>query len=202
MSAFALTGHARRIGPVRALTTFDDGSGDALYVGGGFVTVGTVTTNGIAKWNGTTWAPLGIGTNGSVYALAAFDDGGGASLYAGGTFTTAGGVPANHIAEWNGSTWTALQRNDLSFHGGKLCVKAPFTRAPAAVKAVDGIGCTTCPGNCRVFQRDFNQLVQNGTNPLLTAGQTVHTQMRQRDPTEPLGFGDNLSNGLSFVIQP
>ncbi len=35
----------------KTLATFDDGSGEALYVGGLFTTAGGLTVNGIARWN-------------------------------------------------------------------------------------------------------------------------------------------------------
>lgn len=98
--------------PVSALAVFDDGSGDglALYAGGQFTTAGGATANHVAKWDGSSWSPLGAGTNGSVGTLAVFDDGSGSgpALYAGGTFTTAGGATANHIAKWDGSSWSPL----------------------------------------------------------------------------------------------
>ena len=53
-----------------------------------------------------------------------------------------------------------------------------------------------------MFKRNFTQLIQSGVDPLLTPGQTVRVQVRQRDPADPTGFGDNLSNGISFVISP
>jgi hypothetical protein len=67
-----------------------------------------VAVNHIAKWNGSSWAPLDGGMNAEVAALAAFDDGSGPALYAGGGFTAAGGVAANHIARWAGSSWSPL----------------------------------------------------------------------------------------------
>jgi hypothetical protein len=93
---------------VSALTTFDDGGGLALYAAGAFATAGGVAANSIAKWNGSSWSPLGSGMNYFVSVLTVFDDGTGPALYAGGLFTTAGGVAASHIAKWNGSTWSAL----------------------------------------------------------------------------------------------
>ena len=78
--------------------------GTNLYAGGNLTTAGDVTANGVAKWDGTTWSPLGAGLNGRVNALASD----GTNLYAGGSFTTAGGVAANCIAKWNGSAWSAL----------------------------------------------------------------------------------------------
>jgi hypothetical protein len=101
-------------GPVVALTTFDDGSGPALYAGGFFTTAGGLTVNSMAKWDPGApgqWAPLGSGVGGTlplVEALTVFDDGSGPALYAGGAFTTAGGVSANQIAKWDGTQWTAL----------------------------------------------------------------------------------------------
>jgi len=97
---------------VYAMTVFDDGhgGGPALYVGGNFTTAGGVSANRIAKWNGTSWSPLGEGLNSQVFALTVFDDGsgGGPALYAGGRFTTAGGGSANYIAKWNGTSWSPL----------------------------------------------------------------------------------------------
>ncbi len=96
---------------VADLAVYDDGSGPALYVGGVFTSAGGVAANGIAKWDGSSWSPLGSGVSGTssgVFALTVFDDGSGLALYAGGQFTSAGGVPANHIAKWNGSSWSAL----------------------------------------------------------------------------------------------
>jgi hypothetical protein len=66
-----------------------------LYAGGTFTTAGGSTANYIAKWDGTTWNPLGSGMNNYVYALA----GSGSSLYAGGWFTTAGGKVSAYIAK-------------------------------------------------------------------------------------------------------
>ena len=81
-----------------------DSSGN-LYAGGGIITAGGVTANGIAKWNGTSWSALGSGMNNYVSALAADSSG---NLYAGGMFTTAGGVTANSIAKWDGTSWSVL----------------------------------------------------------------------------------------------
>ncbi len=97
---------------VVALGTFDDGqgSGPAVYAGGGFTTGGDVVLNNIGRLEGNVWAPLGTGTNGTVRTLTGFDDGSneGQMLIAGGTFSTAGGVPANRIAKWDGQAWAAL----------------------------------------------------------------------------------------------
>ncbi len=98
---------------VDALAVFDDGDGPALYAGGKFTTAGGVTSNCIARWNGSSWSALGSGvaypsSNPRVHALTVYDDGGGPALYAAGWFVTAGGVATNNIAKWDGSGWSAL----------------------------------------------------------------------------------------------
>ena len=84
-----------------------DGAG-SIYIGGTFSAVGGVVVNGIAKWNGTSWSPLGTGVHANkrwcVYALAVS----GSDLYAGGCFDTAGDASANGIAKWDGTCWSSL----------------------------------------------------------------------------------------------
>ena len=97
---------------VNALTVYDDGGGPELYAGGSFTMAGSVAANHTAKWNGSSWVPLGSGMSVSAFpfvgALTVFDDGGGPALYAGGGFATAGGLTANNIARWDGASWTQL----------------------------------------------------------------------------------------------
>ncbi len=88
---------------------------DNLYAGGYFTTAGGVSANGIAKWDGTAWSPLGSGMDSDVWALAVDGDD---NLYAGGEFTTAGGVSANGIAKWDGTAWSRPgQRHELRCPG-------------------------------------------------------------------------------------
>ncbi|MFK7959803.1 MAG: hypothetical protein AB8G96_04690 [Phycisphaerales bacterium] len=93
---------------------WDDGDGEALYIGGRFLNVGGTAASRIAKWDGTAWSGLGAGLTGpgatpSVMAMAAFDDGTGEALYAAGqTFNDAGGVAVNRIARWDGTNWSAV----------------------------------------------------------------------------------------------
>jgi hypothetical protein len=95
---------------VFALAVYDDGSGAALHAGGYFtVTGGGNPSRNVARWTGSSWAPLGDGLNGSVYALHAFDDGSGSKLHVGGSFSRSGfsGPILNNLALWNGSSWHA-----------------------------------------------------------------------------------------------
>ena len=76
-----------------------------LIAGGNFTTAGGVNIGvGIARWNGSAWAPLGAGMEWFVSALAIYNN----ELVAGGRFRAAGGQPANQVARWNGSSWATL----------------------------------------------------------------------------------------------
>lgn len=88
---------------VNAIKLFDDGSGPALYVAGGFPGAGTVTVNNVARWNGSTWSPVANGFNSTVYDLEVHDDGTGPAVYAAGGFLPFIGFPtASYVARWNG----------------------------------------------------------------------------------------------------
>ncbi len=89
---------------VRTLESFDDGSGAALYAGGYFSSIGGLSANRIARWDGSAWAALEPATGGvwSVQALRAFDPGNGVpALAVGGQFSTS---PAGDgfLACWQG----------------------------------------------------------------------------------------------------
>lgn len=96
-------------GPVRAATSFDDGSGSDLYVGGEFRVAGDVLASHVARWDPPLgWVALGGGVDGPVHALAAGDLGAGARLFVAGSFSTAGAIPAENVAAWDGASWSSL----------------------------------------------------------------------------------------------
>jgi len=70
---------------------------NSLIVGGDFSQAGGISANNIAKWNGTSWSPMGTGISSTVYAIEVSGD----DLYASDTFN--GG-----ISKWNGSQWIPL----------------------------------------------------------------------------------------------
>ncbi|MFZ4576023.1 MAG: WD40 repeat domain-containing protein, partial [Phycisphaerales bacterium] len=76
-----------------------------LIAGGEFATAGGVTVNFIARWNGSSWLPLGTGMSNAVRALAVMPNG---DIIAGGGFLNAGGRQVNYIARWDGTSWSAL----------------------------------------------------------------------------------------------
>lgn len=94
------------------LKVWDDGTGPALFVGGGFTVAAGLEMNHIARFDGETWTALehhlGVGTNDAVSTIHAHDFGDGEALYVGGNFTQAGGVDATRLASWDGQAWNGI----------------------------------------------------------------------------------------------
>jgi hypothetical protein len=115
-----------------------------LVAGGYFGTAGGLPAAAIARWNGTSWSPLGTGiTNflgpAVVEALAVLANG---DLVAGGFFNLAGGATANHIARWDGTAWSPFGDglNDevlglATFANGDVAVGGSFLTAGAVPSA-------------------------------------------------------------------
>lgn len=104
-------------GAVNALLQASNGD---LLIGGMFTHIDGTAANAVARWNGSSWAPLGggilaIGSDG-VWALAELPGG---DIVAGGFFGNAGGVPAGNISRWDGTAWSAL--------GSGVSTAPPFT---------------------------------------------------------------------------
>jgi hypothetical protein len=96
-AGFALPGASGMGARVEALVRASDG----VYAGGIFVEIAGVRARNVARWTGTTWAPLGDGVPGWVTAMAV--DGAGDLWVAGdlGDDTT-----ENRLARWDGAAWT------------------------------------------------------------------------------------------------
>lgn len=75
--------------------------GTDLIVAGNFRKAGGQIVNGIAKWDGTQWLPMGQGFNSTVYGVEVYNG----ELYAGGDFTMSGTTSLTYIAKWNGTNW-------------------------------------------------------------------------------------------------
>ncbi|MBU0586425.1 right-handed parallel beta-helix repeat-containing protein, partial [Candidatus Micrarchaeota archaeon] len=82
---------------VKSMTTFDN----FLVAAGSFTSLGGVTVNNVAKWNGSTWSEFGDGLNGIVRQVLVFQN----ELYAIGEFSQSGSTPINSIAKWTGTEW-------------------------------------------------------------------------------------------------
>ncbi len=123
-SGFGASGQGT--GSIESLRYLDDGTGPALYAGGGFGAAGAVAAGRVARWNGSGWDALGSGMDFSVTGFEVFDDGSGLALYAHGRFTKADGIPTGGMARWDGVQWSAIGPslssvvNDLLPHGNLL----------------------------------------------------------------------------------
>ena len=82
------------------------------------------------------------------------------------------------------------------FHGGLLCILPQITRhAPAGTAGTVG----SCDG---MLSEDFNAYIASGLDSNLVAGATVWLQAWSRDPADPLGYGDSLSDAVWATICP
>lgn len=118
-------------GTVNCLTIFDGG----LIAGGSFTFAGGSSATRVARWNGTTWQPVGnSGTNGQVYSLCVYE----AQLIAGGLFSDTDGYTVSNIARWDGTYWQAFggrfnsRVRALSIFNGELIAGGDFTTSGGA----------------------------------------------------------------------
>ena len=194
-------------GSVYTLAVFDDGLGDgpALYAGGFFANAGGSPAKSIAKWNGTTWSPVGEGLTWFVKSMTVFDDGSGTgpSLFAGGDFTAAGGVPVSRIAKWNGTTWSALGSgvnssiyslaayDDGGGGGPALFAGGSFTASPAGDSFLAKWGCpSSLDSRTPIFPA--SKIVGGrgmGTSPSSAHSRTHNLRLR---PGESLLIGNQV----------
>ena len=99
-------------GAIRDVLVWDDGTGPALYACGEFTSIGGSAANRIARWDGTSWTPLGTGLEGgsspACRRMIPWTIAGEPVLVVGGNFASAGGNPALDVAVWDGSGWSPL----------------------------------------------------------------------------------------------
>jgi len=120
--------------------TFYNGN---IYAGGNFDTVGGISANHIAMWNGTSWQTLLNGVNDNVEVMIVYNN----ELIVGGKFSSANGVPnTNLIAKWNGSSWSSLGNGladtgkvlSLFVYNSELIVGGQFESAGANIAKWNG----------------------------------------------------------------
>jgi len=104
------------LGRVDELAAFDDGSGEQLYAAGSFTAAGELACSNVARWNGSTWSPVGAGFSAVSFAvgltgMTAYDDGSGSKLYVSGGIGLTGVVNSLGIVRWDGASWAAVGAN-------------------------------------------------------------------------------------------
>lgn len=90
---------------IYCLQAHDDGSGPAVFAGGGFLpSLFGFPVDSVAKWDGVAWHAVGSITGAAVQSLAVFDDGSGPKLHAAANYV--GGDA--RVLRWDGATWSPL----------------------------------------------------------------------------------------------
>jgi hypothetical protein len=95
------------MGWVKSLTVLPGGD---VVAGGNFGGMlvpgfGVVQAANVARWNGSSWSAMGLGTNDTVEVVAPLPGG---EVLVGGQFSFAGATPVQRIARWDGVNWSAL----------------------------------------------------------------------------------------------
>lgn len=183
---------------VYALEVFDDGTGPALYAGGFFRYAGGVSANSVARWDGTSWSPLGDGLDGTVQALAVFDDGTGPALYAGGSFATSPGAAVVTLAKWDGRVWTSIP-GAVGGEGGSIASLATFDEGtgPALFACGSFASLGGVAGTRGIARWDGVAFTSVGGG--LTSGWPVVARVHDQGtgPSLYLGGGGMIAPGLS-----
>ena len=166
---------------INCMTTHDDGSGPALFVGGWFSQAGGAPALNLAKWNGLSWSGLSSSPH-AVTALESFDDGGGPALFV--------GQNPGPITRWRAGSSTTIPVGAppppgttavLDFFpyddgsGTKLYVGGRFqTSGPSPARNVgrwDGSSFTTVGGPMCPVTRTLTSYRVDGIDRLVAGGQ-------------------------------
>jgi len=141
------------------------GAGDEVLFAGGFRKRDGQVFNGVARWDGSKYYPLGTGLESSRWASASdavVDEQG--IIYVCGEFTTAGGIAANNIAKWQDGSWHALDDGVPNFAdfirttpAGGLAVLSNTSPDPETLKMIS----TLSMWNGRSWTRVSFEVSQN-----------------------------------------
>lgn len=163
---------------IYALCVHDDSSGPALYAAGDFHSIGGVTAEGIARWNGTTWSSLGSGIAGAtnlfvgprIRSLVSIREEAGPRLYASGGFLTIDGQTVNSIACFDGTQWTGVG-NHFSATIGEVESLVGFDDGTGNGSALVATGWTSAPSVGQFLKRIADGVWSDAlsTQPTLSA---------------------------------
>jgi hypothetical protein len=140
--------------PIFDMVTFNDGSGEKLYICGNYSTVNATLGNPsrwVSRFDGTNWEVVGAGLSSSAAAyvqdMVVFDDGTGPALWcASRNFSNklpTTGSTSSSILKWDGKDWTTIQ-------GFRADPNATAANCNSLVVYNDGTGSTLLT-QCRLF---------------------------------------------------
>lgn len=179
------TGVSGGVGAVYCMAVYHN----QLYVGGNFYFAGSsnLSTNCIARWNGTQWDSVGSGMNSDVRALLV--DSANDVLYAAGGFTSIGNTICRGVAVWNDTIWKPVG-SGLDTLWGTMCL-AMFNGELYAGGANVG---TTTTGDTLHNIYKFNGIkwveVSGGANNTVTAMMTYQSNLYVA------GYFSQVGNGI------
>lgn len=137
-STWTVVGDANLNGVIDALAVSGDGTSNrpSLYVGGLFTSIGGVSAQNLARWNGSAWSAVVGAADGRVRALCAFRDNtdSASDLYVGGEFEVLDGLPTRAVAKYVGCTGPGTS---YCFADGTLATACPCA-APFVVPSPQG----------------------------------------------------------------
>jgi trimeric autotransporter adhesin len=115
---------------------------DELVAGGVFDAAGGQSALNIARFDGSTWKPLGTGVDNQPLCMREFNG----QLWVGGSFWNAGGVPVNLLARWDGTTWSPAGNElpgvssvlDISVYRGEIVASSIFDYQGGLVGRLSG----------------------------------------------------------------
>ncbi len=209
-------------GRARKIAVLDDGTGEALYVGGTIDRIGDREVLGIARWDGRSWSSVGDGLIGDLEELTMFDDGSGPAIYAGGSFFRSGGRNIGSLARWDGTQWIAAGAaagmfggdvESLAVRDGVLYIGGDWLSVDdvpiGRVVSWDGNAWSAVGGQIGFFPSDTVQAVcwhDDGSGPALyaagrfaEAGGTPVSNIARWDGVQWSAVGGGL-NGLVFDL--
>ena len=111
-------------------------SGDYVYAGGLFTTIGGNSIPRIARWDGSSWSGLGQGVDDGMVLAVAVD---GNNVYIGGTFNNVSGNSINKIAKWDGSSWSSITTTPPNGTVSALAVVNGILYAAGDFSMMDGV---------------------------------------------------------------
>lgn len=145
---------------VRALTTFDRGSGERpelIAVGSFTQTASGTVARRVAAWNGAAWSEISGGISGApgatdVRCVATWDDSGGRDLYVGGEFQSAGAVVSSNFArlEGCGATGRLFCFGDGSSQACPCGNASPIGERAGCVHSLGGAATLRARGDARL----------------------------------------------------